>query len=120
MLCHYSLIGMDIDELKIQVALGIITDEILALAWFTKDCEILRTLSKCTDLTLKKAVSVNGNCPYSVIKVLLSDDNVVVRYGAWEHIVARYHRRFNSLPPINNVFTDSSDLSPYFLIYPHL
>ena len=112
---------MDLDELKLQVALGIISDEISEIVWTTADKEILKVLSDCTEISVRKSISVNPYTPYSILKKFLYDKDSIVRACAWDRISMRYKRRFGRAPvnpyPLLNQSNSFDDLPPDVLIY---
>ena len=111
---------MDLDELKLQIALGTISDEIREIVWSSTDKETLRILGGCTDVLIRKAVAINIHIPYSTIKQLMYDSDWVVRWSAWQRISDRYKRRFG-YTPVSPIFLEHKgvylgDLPPGVLI----
>jgi len=112
---------MDLDELKLQVALGTVSSEVREEVWRSCDKDVLRILGDCTDVEIRKAVAINKYTPYSTLKKMsTSDPDRIVCDCAWDQIIRRYIRRFKYAPPDMYLRTKSSlnfdDLPPDVII----
>ena len=92
---------INIDEIRVQVALGTINEEIRSSIWQIDDKEVLKVLSECTEIPIRKAVAVNPHTPFSVIKKLYtSDPDLIVRECAWDRVAMRFMQCHHlSFPP---------------------
>lgn len=91
---------MTLNELKVNLAIGSLTEELRAELFFTDDVEILKYLVNHPNEILRRIVAVNKNTPYSLIKFLYTEDSsLFIRQLAWERIVERFKRRFSIYPP---------------------
>ena len=97
---------MDItlDEIRAQVALGTITDDIRQHIWEMTDKEALKILGGSNDAEICRAVSINIYTPFSVLKQMYtSNPDRIARECAWGQIAVRYLRRFNVEAPHPNL-----------------
>jgi len=91
---------MTLNEFKIQSALNSFGDNIRQFLNTTDDIGILKFVTLCDRVELRRAISVNCHLPYSIIKYLYNNDpDRLVKDCAWEHIVLRFQRRFCQDPP---------------------
>jgi len=94
-------LDINLEELRVQVALGTIPKELCEQIWLLDDKEALIILSNCSDVEIRKAVAINQKAPYSVLKKMYtSESDHIIRDCAWEQIARRYKRRFKQEPPL--------------------
>ena len=64
---------IDLEELRVHVALGTVDDNIRAELWQMDNIEALKILCDCNDLQVRKAIAINLHAPYSVLKKMMKD-----------------------------------------------
>ena len=91
---------LNLEEIKIQLALGTLNESMYAELIMTDDVEVLKYLSTCEDVAIRRQVAANINTPFSIIqKLYRSDPDRLVRECAWEHVRQRYLRMYGIEPP---------------------
>ncbi len=91
---------ISLDELKIQVALGTIDEEIRSQIWQMQDIGALKLLGGCADVEIRRAVVLNLYTPFSTWRKMYTDeDDYMVRDLAWSRFSARFKRLFGYDPP---------------------
>ena len=113
-------LNIDIDELRVQIALGTITEEIREHIWKIEDPEVLSVLAGTTDVRIRTAVAINPHVSDEILETMYKSDTVfIVKDVAWEMIDRRClisgqvspprpvkddEDKFNDLPPGTQIY----------------
>ena len=91
---------IDLDETRIQVALGTFNTEDFTELYRLDDKDLLTFLATHEDVTFRRAVASNPHTPFRVVqKMYREDTDLMVKECAWERVKLRYTRRFYIEPP---------------------
>jgi len=115
-----SVVEIDLQELRVQIALGTVSEEVRENIWKITDVDALELLGDASDEYIRRAVAVNPYTPDEVLEEMYHNDPApIVKDMAWEMIDRRCEAKGEISPPrpIEDDGDKFDDLPPNTQIY---